>query len=848
MQKGVACHSFFDGDQTGCGCRSGLGGLGIRIETGAGGQFQPRVQQQAGALRRNQGIGLTGQRSAIASPHAAAQIAVALFMAGQKAGQFRQGQFVHPAFELHHHIQWHPVIVPAPGIKLGVVGGTQVQIPVVSGQLQQIPDLLLPLVMAPRVTAYVTVWHLVAQPIPGAGHHANVVGLQPHFFMQFPEHGLFGRFAPINAALWELPAVGADAFSPEHLVLVVEQDDADVRAKSVPVKHNRTPILSIAAIMHGALHPARSPTRYSVFLPMKASQFLISTLKEAPADAEVVSHKLMTRAGMIKKLGAGIYNYMPMGLRVIRKVEAIVREEMNRAGAVEVTMPVVQPAELWQETGRFEKMGPELLRIKDRHERDFVIQPTSEEVVTDIARQEFKSYKQLPKNLYQIQTKFRDERRPRFGLMRGREFIMKDAYSFDKDRDTAQISYQTMREAYKRIFDRFGLQYRAVRADSGAIGGDLSEEFQVIASTGEDAIVYCPQSDYAANIEKAESLAPTQARPAAGQAMAKVATPGNSTCESVAAQLGLPLAQTVKSLVLATDELDDKGLIAKTQVWLLLLRGDHEMNEIKVGKVDGLAGFRFASVPEIEDHFGCKPGYLGPINLKKPVNLVVDRDVAVMADWVCGANEEDFHITGVNFGRDLPEPALVADLRNVVAGDPSPDGAGALAIERGIEIGHVFYLGTKYSQAMNATFLGDNGKPQHFEMGCYGIGVTRLPAAAIEQNHDERGIIWPDAIAPFTVVVCPIGMGRSEAVKTAAEQLYSELLALGVDVILDDRDERPGAMLADWELIGVPHRVVLGDRGLKDGVVEYQHRRDTEATKIAAGDILSDLKARLGLN
>ena len=581
---------------------------------------------------------------------------------------------------------------------------------------------------------------------------------------------------------------------------------------------------------------------------MKASQFLISTLKEAPADAEVVSHKLMTRAGMIKKLGAGIYNYMPMGLRVIRKVEAIVREEMNRAGAIEVTMPVVQPAELWQETGRFEKMGPELLRIKDRHERDFVIQPTSEEVVTDIARQEFKSYKQLPKNLYQIQTKFRDERRPRFGLMRGREFIMKDAYSFDKDRDTAQISYQTMREAYKRIFDRFGLQYRAVRADSGAIGGDLSEEFQVIASTGEDAIVYCPQSDYAANIEKAESLAPTQARPAAGQAMAKVATPGNSTCESVAAQLGLPLAQTVKSLVLATDELDDKGLIAKTQVWLLLLRGDHEMNEIKVGKVDGLAGFRFASVPEIEDHFGCKPGYLGPINLKKPVNLVVDRDVAVMADWVCGANEEDFHITGVNFGRDLPEPALVADLRNVVAGDPSPDGAGALAIERGIEIGHVFYLGTKYSQAMNATFLGDNGNPQHFEMGCYGIGVTRLPAAAIEQNHDERGIIWPDAIAPFTVVVCPIGMGRSEAVKTAAEQLYSELLALGVDVILDDRDERPGAMLADWELIGVPHRVVLGDRGLKDGVVEYQHRRDTEATKIAAGDILSDLKARLGLN
>jgi prolyl-tRNA synthetase len=409
----------------------------------------------------------------------------------------------------------------------------------------------------------------------------------------------------------------------------------------------------------------------------------------------VVSHKLMMRAGMIKKLGAGIYNYMPMGLRVIRKVEAIVREEMNRAGAIETTMPVVQPAELWQETGRFEKMGPELLRIQDRHGRDFVIQPTSEEVVTDIARQEFKSYKQLPKNLYQIQTKFRDERRPRFGLMRGREFIMKDAYSFDKDRDAAQISYQTMREAYKRIFDRFGLQYRAVRADSGAIGGDLSEEFQVIASTGEDAIVYCPNSDYAANIEKAESLAPTQARPAAAQALQRSPHPATAPAKPWPSSWVCPGADR-EVLVLATDELDDKGLIVKTQVWLLLLRGDHEMNEIKVGKVEGLAGFRFATVGEIEEHFGAKPGYLGPIGLKKPVNIVVDRDVAVMADWVCGANEEDFHITGVNFGRDLPEPAVVADLRNVVAGDRSPDGAGELAIERGIEIGHVFYLGTKY--------------------------------------------------------------------------------------------------------------------------------------------------------
>ena len=578
---------------------------------------------------------------------------------------------------------------------------------------------------------------------------------------------------------------------------------------------------------------------------MKASQFLISTLKEAPADAEIASHQLMTRAGMIKKLGAGIDNYMPMGLRVIRKVEAIVREEMNRAGAIEVTMPVVQPAELWQETGRFDKMGAELLRIQDRHARDFVIQPTSEEVVTDIARQEFKSYKQLPKNLYQIQTKFRDERRPRFGLMRGREFIMKDAYSFDKDRDAAQISYQTMRAAYKRIFDRFGLQYRAVRADSGAIGGDLSEEFQVIAATGEDAIVYCPNSDYAANIEKAESLAPTQPRAAAVQAMTKTATPGKSTCADVAQLLNLPLANTVKSLVLATDETNDKGDILSSQVWLLLLRGDHDMNEIKVGKVEGLANFRFATVSEIEEHFGCQPGYLGPIGLQKPVKLVVDRDVAVMADWVCGANEADYHLTGVNWGRDLPEPAVVADLRNVVAGDLSPDGQGELAIERGIEIGHVFYLGTKYSKAMKATFLAENGKPSEFEMGCYGIGVTRLPAAAVEQNHDERGIIWPDAIAPFTVVICPIGMDRSEAVKTAAEKLHADLLAAGVDVILDDRGERPGAMLADWELIGVPHRVVLGDRGLQEGMVEYQQRRETAATKVPVDEVFSFLTSRL---
>ncbi|MDB5752254.1 MAG: proS [Ramlibacter sp.] len=579
---------------------------------------------------------------------------------------------------------------------------------------------------------------------------------------------------------------------------------------------------------------------------MRASQFLISTLKEAPADAEVASHKLMMRAGMIKKLGAGIYTYMPMGLRVIRKVEAIVREEMNSAGAVELTMPVVQPAELWQETGRFDKMGPELLRIRDRHERDFVVQPTSEEVVTDIARQELRSYKQLPKNLYQIQTKFRDERRPRFGLMRGREFIMKDAYSFDRDQDSAKKSYETMAQAYRRIFDRFGLRYRAVAADSGAIGGDLSEEFQVIAATGEDAIVYCPESEYAANMEKAEALAPAGPRPAAKQPMRKVPTPGKSTCEDVAKLLDVPLATTVKSLVLATEQLDDKGTPVKTQVWLLLVRGDHDMNEIKAGKVPGLdVGFRFATVAEIEAHFGTRPGYLGPIGLKQPVKIVADREVALMADWICGANEEGFHVTGVNWGRDLPEPDAVADLRNVVEGDRSPDGKGKLAIERGIEVGHIFYLGTKYSKAMQATFLDEDGKPKVFEMGCYGIGVTRLPAAAIEQNHDERGIIWPDAIAPFTVVVCPIGMDRSAEVKAAAEKLHQELAAARIDVMLDDRGERPGAMFADWELIGVPHRVVISDRGLKEGQVEYQHRRDAAATRLSVNEIAAFLKGRL---
>jgi prolyl-tRNA synthetase len=431
--------------------------------------------------------------------------------------------------------------------------------------------------------------------------------------------------------------------------------------------------------------------------------------------------------------------------------------------------------------------------------------------------------------------------------MRSREFIMKDAYSFDRDLAGAKASYDAMAQAYRRIFDRFGLTYRAVAADSGAIGGDLSEEFQVIAATGEDAIVYCPGSKYAANMEKAEAMAPSSPRPAARLALMRVPTPGKSTCADVAQLLEMPLKTTVKSLVLATDDLGERGDVATTRIWLLLLRGDHDMNEIKVGKVAGLnAGFRFASTAEIEAHFGTKPGYLGPIGLRKPVKIVADREVAVMADWVCGANEEDFHITGVNWGRDLPEPDAVADLRNVVEGDPSPDGKGPLAIERGIEIGHIFVLGTKYSAPMNATFLDEEGKPKPFEMGCYGIGITRLPAAAIEQNHDERGIVWPDAIAPFTVVICPIGMDRSADVKAAAERLHDELDGSGVDVMLDDRGERPGAMFADWELIGVPHRVVISDRGLKEGQFEYQHRRDATATKVPASEVSSFIKGRLG--
>ncbi len=581
---------------------------------------------------------------------------------------------------------------------------------------------------------------------------------------------------------------------------------------------------------------------------MRASQFHLFTLKEAPSDAEVVSQKLMLRAGMIRKTAAGIYSYMPMGLRAIRKVETIIREEMNRAGAMELIMPMIQPAELWQETGRWDKMGPEMLRLKDRHERDFALQPTSEEVVTDIARQELKSYRQLPKNFYQIQTKFRDERRPRFGVMRGREFTMKDAYSFDRSEEAAGRSYDIMFAAYKRIFDRLGLEYRAVAADTGAIGGDRSHEFQVIADTGEDAIVYCPDSDYAANIELAEAVSVLARRAAPEKALEKTSTPGKATCKDVAEFLGAPLTASLKSLVLATDDVDDKGNPAGVTVWLLLLRGDHALNEVKASKLEGLkAGFRFATEAEILEHFGCKPGYLGPIGLKKPVKVIADRTVAHMSDFICGANDEDYHFTGVNWGRDLPEPDLVADIRNVVEGDPSPDGRGVLAIQRGIEVGHVFYLGNKYSKAMNATFLDEDGKPKHFEMGCYGIGVTRILGAAIEQNHDARGIIWPRAIAPFEVVICPVGWGKSEAVRDEAQKLYDALIAAGVDAILDDRDERPGVMFADWELIGVPHRVTIGDRGLKEGVVEYQGRRDAEAAKLPVGEVFGHVLDSLKL-
>lgn len=580
---------------------------------------------------------------------------------------------------------------------------------------------------------------------------------------------------------------------------------------------------------------------------MRARSFFLSTLKEAPADADIVSQQFMIRAGMIKKLAAGVYTYMPLGLRTIRKIEKIIREEMDRAGAVELLMPIVQPAELWQESGRWEKYGPELLRIKDRHGRDFVIQPTSEEVVTDIARQEIKSWRQLPVNFYHIQTKFRDERRPRFGVMRGREFTMKDAYSFDRDEAGASRSYDIMFDAYQKIFRRLGLMFRAVRADTGAIGGSRSHEFQVIADTGEDLIAYAPESDYAANIELAEAFSVLSGREEAGETMEKRATPGKEKCELVAEYLGIDLLRCVKSVVLAADRTDENGDPLPAKIVLVLLRADHELNEVKAGHLPELKeGFRFATDEEIVATFGSKPGYLGPVGVSEDVAVYADRTVADMSDFCCGANEEGFHLTGVNFGRDLPEPQ-VADLRNVVEGDRSPDGKGTLKLQRGIEVGHVFYLGTKYSEALNATYLDENGKPQVLQMGCYGIGVTRLAGAAIEQNHDEKGIIWPASIAPFEVVLCPMNYAKSEAVREAADKLYEDLKARGIDVILDDRDMRPGVMFADWELIGVPHRVVIGDRGLKEGAVEYADRRNlAEKVMVKTDEAVDFLLEKLG--
>jgi prolyl-tRNA synthetase len=565
---------------------------------------------------------------------------------------------------------------------------------------------------------------------------------------------------------------------------------------------------------------------------MRASQFFISTTKEAPSDAELISHKLMLRAGLIKRLGSGLYTWMPLGLRVLRRVEAVVREEMNRAGAIELLMPAVQPAELWQETGRWAVFGPQMLKIQDRHQRDFCFGPTHEEVITDVARREIKSYRQLPVNFYQIQMKFRDEIRPRFGVMRAREFLMKDAYSFHASRDSLINTYQTMYAAYTRVFTRLGLTFRAVAADTGAIGGSGSHEFHVLADSGEDLIAYCPDSDYAANVELAEALAPLTPRAAPQETLRDVDTPKQTTCEDVAALLDIPLTRTVKLI----------AVMAGEQMVVLLLRGDHMLNEVKLGKLEDMADFRLANEAEIRAAFNCPPGFLGPVGIDRAeIRVIADRTVAAMSDFVCGANKPKFHLAGVNFGRDLPEPDSVADIRNVVPGDPSPDARGTLQLCRGIEVGHVFQLGNTYSQAMNATYLDEAGKSQAMEMGCYGIGVSRIVASAIEQHHDDRGIIWPTSMAPFLLVIVAIGLGKSEMVKTAADTLYAELTAAGFDVLLDDRDERPGVMFADAELIGIPHRVTIGERGLKDGVIEYQPRRVAagetgEAQKIALAD------------
>jgi prolyl-tRNA synthetase len=568
---------------------------------------------------------------------------------------------------------------------------------------------------------------------------------------------------------------------------------------------------------------------------MRVSQYFLATLKEAPSDAEIVSHRLMLRAGLIRRLAGGIYSWMPIGLRVVRKVEAIVREEMDRAGALEVFLPAVQPAEVWQESGRWEKYGPELLRLKDRHKRDFVVGPTHEEVITDIARRELRSYRQLPVHFYQVQTKFRDEIRPRFGVMRGREFTMKDGYSFHADYDDLVREYRNMHETYTRIFTRLGLRFRAVAADPGSIGGTGSHEFHVLADSGEDAIAYSPTSDYAANVELAEALAPTTPRGAPAAAMQKVPTPGKTRCEDVAALLALPLERTVKAVALMHD----------TEFVLLLIRGDHTLNEIKTQKLPDMDPFRFATDAEIVQHLGCQPGYIGPVGIATGIRVIADRAVAAMADFVCGANDAGFHLTGVNWGRDLPEPTLVADIRNVVPGDPSPDGSGALAIQRGIEVGHIFQLRTKYSAAMKALFLDRDGKQQPFEMGCYGIGVTRIVGAAIEQNNDARGIVWPVPMAPFTLAIVPVGYHKSAAVREAADRLHAQCLDAGIEALLDDRDERPGVMFADMELVGIPCRVVVGERGLRDGKIEVQGRRDEAATVVPMADALPFIKEKV---
>ncbi len=569
---------------------------------------------------------------------------------------------------------------------------------------------------------------------------------------------------------------------------------------------------------------------------MRVSQFFISTLKEAPAEAELISHKLMLRAGIIKRLGSGLYTWMPLGLRVLRKIENIVREEMNKSGAVEVLMPAIQPAELWQETGRWDVFGPQMLKIKDRHQHDFCFGPTHEEIITDIARREIKSYRQLPLNFYQIQTKFRDEIRPRFGVMRAREFMMKDAYSFHTDENSLMQTYQLMHETYSRIFTRLGLKFRAVAADTGAIGGSGSHEFHVLADSGEDAIAFCPDSNYAANIELASSMFSQQERSAPDGDMQKIATPGKKTCAEVADFLKIPLQKTIKTLAVKT----------KNKIFLLLLRGDHQLNELKVRKIPFLSEFQMASEEDILHETGTVPGYIGPVGLETCV--IADQTVMNMSNFVCGANEEGFHLTDVNFDRDLKLPDHVFDIRNVIPGDASPDGKGKLEICRGIEVGHIFQLRTKYSEMMKASYLNESGQAQYMEMGCYGIGISRIVAAAIEQNHDEHGIIFPIAIAPFQLVIVPIGLQKSAQVKDVVEELYRQFSAARIEVLLDDRDERPGVMFADMELMGIPHRIVIGERGLKQSIIEYQGRKDQTSQAIPIDEIFSFITTKLCTN